>query len=133
MAQKQVVKEELSLGDLFTSLANETGTLVRQEMSLAQAELTQKATTIGQNVGSLIMGGAVAYASFLALLLAITVGLSYFIPLWLSALVVAIVVGAVGYMMISSALKALKNTNLKPLQTVETLKEDAQWLKNQVS
>jgi hypothetical protein len=43
------------------------------------------------------------------------------------------VVGIAAYVMISSALTALKKTNLAPRETVETLKEDAQWLKNQVS
>jgi len=133
MAQQQMVKEERSLGDLFSDLASDTGTLVRQEVALAQAELTQKATTVGKNVGYLVVGGAVAYAAVLALIAAVILGLSYLIPAWASALIVSVIVGVVAYMMISSALAALKNTDLAPRETVETLKEDAQWLKNQVS
>ena len=45
MAQQQMVKEERSLGELFSELASETGTLVRQEVALAQAEMTKKATS----------------------------------------------------------------------------------------
>jgi hypothetical protein len=133
MAQQQMVKEERSLGDLFSDLASETGTLVRQEVALAQAELTQKATSVGKNVGYLVVGGAVAYAAALALIAAVIIGLSYFIPAWASALIVSVIVGVVAYLMISSALAALKKTDLAPRETVETLKEDAQWLKNQVS
>jgi uncharacterized membrane protein YqjE len=133
MAQQQMAKEERSLGDLFSELASETGTLVRQEVALAQVELTNKAASVGKNVGYLVVGGAVAYAAALALIAAVIIGLSYFIPAWASALIVSVIVGAVAYMMISSALAALKKTDLAPRETVETLKEDAQWLKNQVS
>jgi putative superfamily III holin-X len=133
MAQQQLAKEERSLGDLFSELASETGTLVRQEVALAQAELTKKATDVGKNVGYLVVGGAVAYAAALALIAALIIGLSYFIPAWASALIVGVIVGIAAYMMISSALAALKRTDLAPRETVETLKEDAQWLKNQVS
>ncbi|HEY0460178.1 MAG TPA: phage holin family protein [Pyrinomonadaceae bacterium] len=133
MAQQQMVKEERSLGELFSELAGETGTLVRQEVALAQAEITKKATDVGKNVGYLVVGGAVAYAAVLAILAAVIIGLSYFIPAWASALIVGVVVGIAAFVMISSALTALKKTNLAPRETVETLKEDAQWLKNQVS
>lgn len=133
MAQQQMVKDERSLGDLFSELASETGTLVRQEVALAQAEMTKKAAKVGKNVGYLAVGGAVAYAAVLAILAAVIIGLSYFIPAWAAALIVGVVVGIVAYMMISSALASLKRTDLAPRETVETLKEDAQWLKNQVS
>jgi hypothetical protein len=133
MAQQELVKEERSLGDLFSELAGETSTLIRQEVALAQVELTNKATKVGKNVGYLAVGGAVGYAALLAFLAALIIGLSYFIPVWAAALVVGLVVGAIAFWMISSALAALKQTNLTPVQTVESIKEDAQWLKNQVS
>lgn len=132
MAQ-QMMKEEKSLGDLFTELASNTGTLVRQEVALAQAEITKKATDVGKNVGFLVVGGAVGYAAALALIAALIIGLSNFIPAWAAALVVGVVVGVIAFLLISSALAALKKTDLTPRETVETLKEDAEWLKNQVS
>jgi hypothetical protein len=133
MAQPVVTKEERSLGDLFSELASETSTLVRQEVALAQTELTKKATKVGKNVGFLVVGGAVGYAALLAIIAAVIIGLANFIPAWASALIVGVVVGIVAYLLISSALAALKKTDLTPRDTVETLKEDAQWLKNQVS
>lgn len=132
MAQ-QIIKEERSIGDLFSELAAETSTLVRQEVALAQTELTEKAISVGKNVGFLVVGGAVAYAALLALLAALIIGLAYLIPAWAAALIVGAIVGIVAFLLISWALKALKKTELAPRQTVETLKEDAQWLKNQVS
>ncbi len=133
MAQQQIIKEERSLGELFSELASETGTLIRQEVSLAQTELTQKAATLGKNVGYLVVGGAVGYAALLALIAALIIGLANFIPVWASALIVGAVVGVIAFMMISSGLSSLKDADLTPRETVETLKEDAQWLKNQMS
>jgi len=127
------MKEERSVGDLFSELANETGTLIRQEMALATAEMTGKLTNVGKNAGFVAAGGMVGFAAFLTLLAAVVAGLSYFMPVWLSALIVALVVGAVAFYLISSSLAALKRTSLAPNETVTTLKEDAQWLKNQVS
>ncbi len=132
MAQ-QIVKEERSLGDLFSELASETSTLVRQEVALAQVELTQKATKVGKNIGYLVVGGAVAYAALLALLTALIIGLGTLIGYGFSALIVGIVVAIAAVILIMSALNTLKNTDITPRQTVETVKEDAKWLKDQVS
>jgi hypothetical protein len=133
MNRAVTVKEERSVGELFTELANETGTLIRQEMALATTEMTGKLTRAGKNAGFIAAGGMVAFAAFLTLLAAIVAGLSYLMPVWLSALIVALVVGAVGFYLISSSIAALKRTSLAPNETVTTLKEDAKWLKRQVS
>ncbi len=132
MAQ-QVTKDERSLGDLFSELASETGTLVRQEVALAQVEMTQKAAKVGKNVGYLVVGGAVGYAALLALLTALIIGLGTLIGYGFSALIVGIIVAVAAVILIMSALNALKNTDIAPRQTVETIKEDAKWLKDQVS
>lgn len=133
MAQQELVKEERSLGELLAELAGETGTLVRQEVALAGAELTDKATTVGKNIGFLAVGGAIAYAAVLALLAAIVLFLSNYIPAWTSALVVAGVVGVVAYLMITAALTKLRKTDPVPRETIESLKEDATWLKKEMS
>jgi hypothetical protein len=131
--QLQIQKDERSLGDLFSELAAETGTLVRQEVALAQAEISDKASRVGKQVGFLAVGGAIGYAAMLAIMAGIIIGLSRFIPAWAAALLVGAVVGGVSFFLISSALERLKRTNLKPEESVESIKEDAQWLKNQLS
>ena len=143
MAQQQIAKDERSLGDLFSELASETSTLVRQEVALAQTELTQKATKVGTNVGFLVAGGAVGYTALLVILAAVVIGLAQLISslagwqlitsAWVAATVVGLIVGIVAYVLVTRALAKLKETELTPKQTVETLKEDAEWLKNQVS
>jgi hypothetical protein len=120
-----------SLGELFSELANETTTLVRQEIQLVRTEMTQKATEAGKDVGMIGAGGALAYAGLLALIAALIIGLGELIPLWLSALIVGLVVVGVGYMLIQRGLTALKQIDPKPQQTIQTLQEDKEWVKEQ--
>jgi Putative Actinobacterial Holin-X, holin superfamily III len=128
------VRDERSLGDLFSDLSRETTTLVRKEVQLAKAELTQSATEAARGIGMLVAGGAVAYAGLLFLLLAIVFGLieAGWDP-WVSALVVGLVVVAVGAVLVLRARESLKPANLAPQKTVETLKEDAEWAKEQIT
>lgn len=120
-----------SLGELFSELANETTTLVRQEIQLARTEMTQKATQAGKDMGMIGAGGALAYAGLLALIAALIIGLGELIPLWLSALIVGLVVVGIGYMLIQRGLTALKQIDPKPQQTIQTLQEDKEWVKEQ--
>ncbi|HET6314386.1 MAG TPA: phage holin family protein [Chloroflexia bacterium] len=129
----QVNKEDRSIGELFADLAKESSVLVRQEVALAKAEMTQKAGEVGKDIGFLAVGGLVLYAGLLAIIAAIiivlgTVGL----PWWLSALLVGLIVAGVGYFLVQKGLKALKRENLAPRQTIQTLKDDAEWAKEQV-
>ena len=125
--------EERPLGELFSDLVNETTTLVRNEVALARVELTQKATKVGRNVGSLVIGGAIGYASLLAFCAAAILVLSTVMPAWLAAVIVGAIVGAVAWMLISKAITTLRTMDLTPHETVESVKEDAQWIKDQIS
>ena len=128
------VRDERSLGDLFSDLSRETTTLVRQEVQLAKAELTQSATEAARGIGMLVAGGAVAYAGLFFLLLAIVFGLiEAGWDAWLSALVVGLVVVAIGAVLVLRARESLKPANLAPQKTVETLKEDTAWAKEQIT
>ena len=124
--------ENKPLGELFADLAGEVSNLVRQEVALAKAEISQKAKFVGKNVGYLVIGGAVAYAAMLAILAAIAMLLARVMPDWGATLLVGVVVGCVGWLLIGKARAALQETELTPQQTVETLKEDAAWVKQQI-
>ena len=128
------LRDERSLGDLFSDLSRETTTLVRQEVQLAKAELTQSATEAARGIGMLVAGGAVAYAGLLFLLLAIVFGLiEAGWDAWLSALAVGLVVVAIGAILVLRGRESLKPANLAPRRTVETLKEDQEWAKEQIT
>ena len=124
-------RDDRTLGELFSELAQETSTLVRQEVNLAKTEVSQKASRVGKDVGFLAAGGVVAYAGLLAILAGVIVLLGQVIPMWLSALLVGLVVAGVGYFLVKKGLDALRTEDVAPRQTMETLKEDGQWIKDQ--
>ena len=125
-------KADRSLGELFSELATETSTLIRQEMQLARVELGQTASQVGKEVGFIGLGGAVTYAGVLAIIAAVILIIGQFIPMWLSALLVGILVAGVGYFLSQKHLSALKNLDVAPRATLETLKQDKDWAKEQL-
>jgi Putative Actinobacterial Holin-X, holin superfamily III len=124
--------ENKPLGDLFSDLATEMSNLVRQEVALARVEISQKAKYAGKNIGYLVVGGAVAYAALLAVIAAVILLLDRVMPAWGAALLVAFLVAAVGWLLIGKAMSALQHMEVTPRETVETLKEDAAWVKQQI-
>lgn len=135
MAEVEVrerVNDDRSLGELLSQLSRETSTLVRHEVRLARAELSETAAEAGRNAASIAVGGFVAYAAFLALVFALISLLAEVMEPWLAALLVAIVVGAVGAFLIMRGVNRFKEMNMVPQRTKETLEENAEWLKQQV-
>jgi hypothetical protein len=128
-----VLRQERSLGELFSELSQETSALIRQEVQLAKAEVTRKATKAGKEVAFMAAGGFIAYAGFLALIAAAILGVAEFLPLWLSALLIGVIVAGVGYLLLQKGMNGLKEINPAPRRTIETLKEDKEWLKQQVT
>lgn len=131
--ERPVSSQDRSLGELFSELTREMSTLVRQEVSLAKVEMSGKAAQVGRDFGFLAAGAAVAYAGFLALVAALIIIVAHAMPWWLSALLVGLVISAVGAYLVWQGLENLKHANLAPSQTLDTLKEDTQWAKDQVS
>lgn len=134
MVDLEKTQDERSLGELFKDLAREVSTLVRQEATLAKAELGQKASRVGMHVAALAAGGAVAYAGLLAIVAAIIgllaqTGLDW----WVSALIVGAVVGGIGVALVMKGINALKSEDLTPRETLDSLKEDAQWAQRQTT
>ena len=124
--------DDRSLGELFAELSKETTALVRAEVNLAKVELSKTATSVGRDVGFLAAGGAVAYAGLLALIAAAVLGLIQLgLAWWLAALLVGLLVLAVGGFLVWRGINNLKNEDLAPRQTIETVKEDVQWAKEQ--
>lgn len=128
-------QQDASLGDLFTRLTRDTGILIRQEVQLASREMTDKVTAIGKQTGMLVAGGAVAYGGFLFLLGALTYGLSslFDLPLWASFLIVGVLAAIVGGILAQRGIEALKHIQMAPQQTVDTIKEDIEWAKEQTT
>jgi uncharacterized membrane protein YqjE len=123
---------EHSLGELFSELANDMTVLVRQEVELARTETMEKVSTATRSVMMMVVGGLLAYAGLVALVIAAAIALGAMMPYWLSALIVGVVVIIIGAGILMSGRSSLTNINPVPEKTVETLKEDAKWAKEQV-
>jgi hypothetical protein len=127
------IKDERTLGEMFAELSRETRTLVQQELRLAKTELGEKASRMGKGAGLIVGGGLIAYGGLLAMIAAmVLIMIALGVPPWAAALVGGVIAAGIGYLLIRSGLAALKPQELTPRKTIDTLKEDAQWLKAQV-
>ncbi|WP_228942730.1 phage holin family protein [Nocardioides sp. Leaf374] len=122
-----------SLGEIVGDITQDLTTLVRQELDLAKTEMKQEAGRAGKGAG--LLGGAGVAGSNLLLFLsaAAMFGLDAVLPLWLAALVVALVWGVVAGVLALTGKKALQQSNPQLPTTQRTLKEDASWARAQKS
>jgi uncharacterized membrane protein YqjE len=119
-----------SIPDLLRRLSQETATLVRQEIELAKAEVTEKGKEAGRGAGLLGGAGLIGVLAFGALTAAIILALDLAMAGWLAALIVAVVYGAIAGVLALQGRNRIKEAGPPvPEQTVETVKEDARWAK----
>ncbi|OGW37932.1 MAG: hypothetical protein A2010_13180 [Nitrospirae bacterium GWD2_57_9] len=123
------VKDEKSLGSLFSDLTSEMQRLVRDEITLLKSEMSHKITRGAKDLSFLAIGAAVLYAGLLAVVAAAVFLLALAIPIWISALIVGAIVLGIGYFLIKKGMADLKQTDFTPRETISTLKGDKEWLK----
>jgi hypothetical protein len=118
---------------LLADLAGETGTLLRQEIALFKAELNEKLGRMGVGAGALAAGGLIAFSGWLALVAAAILGLSYALAPWLSALIIGLFVLAIGGGLALFGKSRLRADALVPRRTLNSLREDEAWIRDQMS
>lgn len=126
-----------SVGALLQDLVGGSADLLRSEVKLARLELTKVATGISRGTVQIALGsvlvllGALSLAAGLVLLAG-----DQWLPrdrYWLAALVVMALTGALAGWFVRRGMKQLSPGRLMPEQTIETLKEDKEWLKRQLT
>jgi MFS family permease len=124
---------ERPLGELVKQLATETSTLVKQEIDLAKAEMTEKGKKAGKGAGIFGAAGIVGFLALSALTACLIALLATALDhVWLAALIVALVYGAIaGVLALTGKKEVQEATPPAPEQTIETLKEDVEWAKTQ--
>ncbi len=128
------LREDRSLGELFGQLSQDMSLLVRQEVQLARTELGTKISDATGNVVKIAAGGVVAHIGALALVAALILGIAEAgVAPWLSALIVGIVFAGVGAVLLRRGQQNLTGMKMTPERTVETIKDDIQWAKEQRS
>jgi MFS family permease len=121
---------EKSIGELFKDLSAETSALIRQEMALAKAELSEKGKEAGKGAGLFGGAGVVGLLAGGALTAAIIALLDKAMDTWLAALIVAVVYGAIAAVLAQRGKQELQQAAPPvPEQTVDSVKEDVAWAK----
>ncbi len=130
-----------TLGALLAELRDESTTLLRQEVALAKAELGEKASELGHNTLGVAIGGAVAYAGGIVLLIGLgalagrgfaRLGLTPEVAQWLGYAAVGAVVAGIGWSMFSKAKRALLPRNLVPRETMASLQDNQRWARRKI-
>jgi len=125
-----------SIVGLLHTLRDETTTLLRQEVALAQAELSNNLSKAGKNAAALAAGGFVAYAGVIVLLIGlgqllgvvlVRSGIDPAVSQWLAPSIVGLVVALIGWGMVAKAKRAFKPETIAPRKTIDSLKTNKEW------
>jgi uncharacterized membrane protein YqjE len=129
----RVDREPDSAAGLLSRLMGEVSTLFRKEIALAKAEVSEAASEAKAGAVSLVAGGAILFAAVLVLLAAIVLLLAERMDPWLAALIVAVVVAVIGFVMIQSGKKKLDPSSFKPERTQDALRKDKEMVQRRAS
>ena len=147
--EQEVVEAEAGTGDrgdadstatLLRGIIAESMRLLRQEIELARAELAEKAALLQRYLTGVAAGGALLACAFFFLLSALDRGFSAALATWmderiagwLAPLILAALLGGVGFWLLGNARRALRSEGLTPERTVETLRENTHWIKERL-
>lgn len=120
------------LSTLFSELTQETVSLFRKEIALARSELTDKARQAGRGAAEIGIGAILLLVGVGALAAAAILGLALVVQPWLAALIVAGVLALVGGILVASGLSNVRSGNLAPRRTMDSLRDNTRWAKEQL-
>jgi uncharacterized membrane protein YqjE len=119
-----------STGGLLNDALSHVSSLVRNEVDLARAEVSENATKAAVAIGVLVGGVVISLAALNVLTAALVAALTEAgIPAGWSALIVGVALAAVAIVMITKGMNDLKATSLAPTRTAKNVKRDAEALK----
>ena len=124
---------EPTLGDLIRRLTTDSSDLLRNEIRLAKTEMREVASAMTKDLVKIGIALGMALVGVLALTAFLIVALGDAIDnYWLSALIVAVAFLAIGGLLARGAIADMKGREVKPVETVRTLREDKEWARREV-
>jgi len=127
-----VPRMDRSLGELFSDLSQQTSELIRQEMRLAKAEFSEKLSDVGKNAAMIAAAALFGLAAMMALTAGIVlVMVELGVVPWLAAVITAVVMGIAAFLLAQSGIAALRKKSIAPVETINSITEKSQWLKNE--
>jgi hypothetical protein len=131
MSAEQSELRDRSTPELLRELADQVTTLVKQEIDLAKAEVSEKGKRAGIGAGMFGGAGVLGLLALGSLTASVIAALATGMPLWLAALIVGAVYAAVaGVLALQGRNKVQEAGPPLPEQTKESVKEDIEWAKN---
>jgi putative superfamily III holin-X len=125
---------ERPIGEVARDLTRDLSLLVRQEVELAKSEMAEKGRTAAPGLGMIGGAGVVGLMAAGALTAFAVLVLATFLPEWLAALIVGLVLAAVAYVLVMQGKERVKEAGPPvPEQTIETVKEDVEWAKTRAT
>jgi uncharacterized membrane protein YqjE len=124
-------QSEGSIAGLLQEIVGNVQGIIRSEVRLAKAEVTEDATAMGKAAGMLVAGAVFGIYALGILLLFVIYALNGPLSDWLAALIVGLVVAAVAGILVKIGLNRIKSVNPAPDKTIDSVKEDIQWVKQQ--
>lgn len=122
--------DERPVAELVSQLSEQTATLVRQELQLAQIEMKEKGKRAGIGAGLFGGAGGLAFYGLGVLLAAIVLALATFMPAWVAALIVAVVLFAIaGGLALTGKKQVEQATPVAPEQAIDSAKRDVDEVK----
>jgi len=121
-----------STGEPVKDLSNQVSLLARQEIELAKAEMAEKGRRAGLGLGLVAAAGVSALLALGTLTACVVLALDGAMPAWLAALIVALAWSVVAAVLASVGKQKMEQAGTPvPEQTVESVKEDIKWLRDQ--
>ena len=122
------------IGEVASDLTRDISLLVRQEIALARAEITEKGKAAGPGLGMIGGAGLLGLMAAGAATACAVLVLALFLPGWLAALIVALVLTGVAYVLAKRGKEQVQSVGAPiPTQTIETIKEDLEWAKTRAT
>jgi uncharacterized membrane protein YqjE len=126
--------KDVSTGELIGQLSEQMTTLVRNEVRLAQSEVTQKAKRLGIGAGLFGGAGVVALLGLNALVTAVILGIATTLPGWLSGIIVGVVLFAVaGVLALLGKRDVQKAAPPLPTEAIASVQADVATVKEEIS
>jgi len=122
------------IGEVASDLTRDISLLVRQEIALARAEISEKGKAAAPGLGMIGGAGLLGLMAVGAATACAVLVLALFLPGWLAALIVALVLTGVAYVLAKRGKEQVQSVGAPiPTQTIETIKEDLEWAKTRAT
>ena len=126
------LQTDRSLPEVVQNIIGNIQEIIRSEVRLAKAELKEEAIDSAKAAGMLAAGAVLAFYALGFLLLGVTHLLALVMPLWLAAVIVFVAVGAIAGFLISAGKKRMAAVSPQPRKTIDSVRENVQWAKDQM-